>query len=106
MKNILDSIIQVEQKLQKNVMDAQKEADSLLTKSKTKLDLLEQEYAKEFNEKRKAEIAAIEKEAEDYSARLMKDMHKITDAQVKKLKEKHQAISEGIRKLFIEHSQD
>ncbi len=88
MKNILDSIIKVEQDLQKQIIDTRSQANVIIEQARREAMLLDSQYEENF-EKFKSEMRSqLYKEIEGYKARLSADIS-VEMEKIRKQKDKH-----------------
>lgn len=106
MKNILDSIIQVEQKLQRDQMDAQKEADELMQDAREKLAHLDAEYEAGFQADREKLLEAVREETGRYDQELKQKLQIELERTAQRAAAKSEKIIRKIREDFIRHSKD
>lgn len=98
MKTILDSIIKVEQNLQKQRMEAQKEADEIKSDTNKKISTMEQQIDEDF-EKNKTELQGkIEKESEAYAEKLLNQAQE----KISRRRENMAAVKDKIKKQIID----
>lgn len=101
MKTILDSIIKVEQDIQKVSLDAQQEADKIVKDAKNKADKMESEMGAQFESDKEAAYAETEKKSGEYETKLLKEMKDRMTAKTAGIDKKRKSIVERITKEVI-----
>ena len=96
MKNILDSIIKVEQNLQKKSFDATNDAKTIIADSKKKAEKMEDQFAKGLEKEHQEKLQEIRTEAKEYEDDLLQRTRKSMGDKIAKIEAKRNTIENKI----------
>ncbi|OHD54761.1 MAG: hypothetical protein A2Y33_01960 [Spirochaetes bacterium GWF1_51_8] len=102
MKTIIDSIVKAEHDVQKNYMEAEKEAKTLIDEARAKTVKLEDEYQKKFEDEVLARKEDMKLRAEKRVAELKTTVEKELKDKKSVIEKKRGAIKEKIIKMVLE----
>lgn len=102
MKNILDSIIKVEQNLQKKSIDANNEAKTIIADSKEKVEKMEDQFAEGFEKEHQERLIEIQNEAKQYEADLLQKTRKSMEYKIANVDAKRNKIKDKIIGMVLD----
>lgn len=102
MKNILDSIIKVEQNLQKKSIDANNEAKTIIADSKEKVEKMEDQFAEGFEKEHQERLIEIQNEAKQYEDDLLQKTRKSMEDKIANVDAKRNKIKDKIIGMVLD----
>lgn len=102
MKEILDSIIRVEQDLQKKSIEAEHEAEEILKNAKAKTKAMEDEAAEKFQKERERDERDLEGEVFTYEEEKKSEAHARLLEKEKRLENQKKNLIERMVKYILE----
>jgi vacuolar-type H+-ATPase subunit H len=102
MKSILDSIIKVEQDLQKKNIQATNEAKTIIADSKEKVEKMEGQFADGFEQEHQDRLKEIQSEAKQYEDDLLQKTRKSMADKIAKIDAKSNDIKNKIIGMVLD----